>query len=77
LTSLTPQGGQFPNHCGAFIHQDILMRIFEYFVINIVQLLVEGIKTCTMAFDSRYFTKFMRSEMFNAVKIHIKFVWFF
>jgi len=29
-----------------------------------------------MAFDGRYFTKFMRSEIFVAVKFHIKFVWF-
>jgi len=29
-----------------------------------------------MAFDSRYFTKFMLSEIYMAVKIPIKFVWF-
>jgi len=46
--------------------------IFEYFEINIVQLLGE----VKLAFDSRYFTKFMRSEIFVAVKIHIEFVWF-
>jgi hypothetical protein len=48
------------------------MRIFEYFEISIVQLLGD----VRMAFDSLYFTKFMRSEMFVAVKIRIKFVWF-
>ena len=48
------------------------MRIFECFEISIVQLLGD----VRMAFDSRYFTKFMRSEMFVAVKNRIKFVWF-
>lgn len=49
------------------------MRIFEYFEINIVQLLGE-VRT---AFGSRCFAKFMRSEIFVGVKIRIKFVWFF
>jgi hypothetical protein len=29
-----------------------------------------------MIFDSRYFTKFMKFEMFMAVEIPIKFMWF-
>jgi predicted nucleic-acid-binding protein len=48
------------------------MCIFQYFEINIVQLLGE----VRLTFDSRYFTKSMRSEIFVAVEIHIEFVWF-